>query len=122
MANNPNRLAGTAFLTVDGRSYMLAGDFEYSPGSVTRETLSGMDFVHGFKEKPKPGHISGTLRDASSVSVAAINAMVDVTVVVQLANGKTIVGANMWTVEEQTVKSEDGTMEVKWEGRSISEQ
>lgn len=122
MAINPNRLAGTAFLTVDGQSYMLAGDFEYSPSTVQRESLSGMDFVHGYKEKPQPGHISGTLRDAGNLSVASLNAMTNVTVVAQLANGKVIVGAQMWTVESQTSKAEDGTIEVKWEGRSVTEQ
>lgn len=122
MAANPNRLAGTAFLSVDGVTYMLAGDFEYSPSKVTRETLTGMDGVHGFSEKPKAGHISGTLRDSSGLSVAALNAMDNVTVVAQLANGKTIVGRNMWTVEDQTAKAEDGTVEVKWESPSVTEQ
>ncbi len=27
-----------------------------------------------------------------------------------------IIGRNMWTVENQTAKSTDGTIEVKWEG------
>lgn len=122
MANNPNRLAGTAFLTVDGVSYMLAGDYEYSPSKVSRETLTGMDAVHGFSEKPIAGHISGTLRDSGGLSVASLNAMDNVTVVTQLANGKTIVGRNMWTVESQTAKAADGTIDVKWEGLSVTEQ
>lgn len=122
MSNTPNRLAGTAFLSVDGNSYMLAGDFEYSPSVVSRETLTGMDTVHGFSEKPMAGHISGTLRDSGGLSVASINAMDNVTVVAELANGKTIVGRNMWTVESQTAKATDGTIEVKWEGPSVTEQ
>ena len=122
MANNPNRLAGTAFLSVDGVSYMLSGDFEYSPSTVSRETLVGMDSVHGYSEKPIAGHISGTLRDSGGLSVASLNAMSNVSVVAQLANGKTIVGRNMWTVESQTVKSTDATIEVKWEGLAVSEQ
>lgn len=122
MAANPQRLAGTAFLSVDGVSYMLVGDFEYSPSKVSRETLIGMDAVHGFSEKPNAGHISGTIRDAGNLSVAALNAMENVTVVAQLANGKTIVGRNMWTVETQTAKSAEATIEVKWEGMSVSEQ
>lgn len=122
MAANPQRLAGTVFLYVDGQSYMLSGDFEYSPSRVSRETMIGMDTVHGFSEKPIAGHISGTLRDWAGLSVAALNLMDNVTVHAQLINGKNVVGRNMWTVDSQTVKSTDGTVEVKWEGISVNEQ
>lgn len=123
MANPTNRLAGTANLTVDGQAYMLAGEFEYSPSLVQRESLSGMDTVHGYSEKPIAPHIAGTLRDSGGLSVASLNAMSNVTLVVELANGKVIIGRNMWTVEAQTVKSTDATLEVKWEGPqgSVSE-
>ncbi|MEF3068066.1 phage tail tube protein [Pandoraea apista] len=121
MAGNPNRLAGTASITVDGTNYLLVGDFEYNPSSVTRETLSGQDGVHGFSEKKRPGSISASLRDAGNLTVADLNSMDNVTVVAQLANGKTIIGRNMWTVEDQTVKSTDATIEVKFEGPQVSE-
>jgi hypothetical protein len=116
MGSTTNRLAGTATLTVDGQSYMLAGDFEYKPSTVTRETLIGMDGVHGYSEKPVAGHIAGTLRDSDGLTVADLNAMSNVTVVAVLANGKTIIGRNMWTIEDQTVKSTDATIEVKFDG------
>jgi hypothetical protein len=122
MANDTNRLAGTAYLSVDGVTYMLVGDFEYSPSTKNRESLVGMDGVHGYKEKPMAPHISGTLRDSAGLSVASLNDMTNVSVVAELANGKTVVGRNMWTVESQTAKSEDGTIEVKWEGFSVTEQ
>lgn len=121
MAIAPQRLAGIAYLTVDGVSYMLAGELAYAVSTVTRETLVGQDRVHGFGEKPHAGFISGTLRDAKGLSLAAINAMVDSTVVCELANGKTIVGAGMWTVEAQEVKTAEGTFEVKWESDSVVE-
>lgn len=118
---NPNRLAGTASLTVDGQNYLLVGDFEYNPSTVTRESLVGMDDVHGFSEKKRVGSISGTLRDTGGLTVADLNAMDNVTVVAQLANGKTVIGRNCWTVEDQTVKSTDATVEVKFEGPAVTE-
>jgi len=116
MADTTNRLAGTAYLTVNGATYMLVGDFAYSPATVMRETLTGMDTVHGYSEKPVAPHISGTLRDSGGLSVASLNGMVNVTVVAELANGKVIIGRNMWTVEEPEAKSTDATIEIKWEG------
>jgi len=116
MADITNRVAGTAYLTVDGVSYALAGDLEYNPSIVARESVIGQDGVHGYKETPMAPHISGSIRDMNGLSIAELNAMTNVTVVLQLANGKLVVGRNMWTVESQTGKSGDGTVEVKWEG------
>lgn len=121
MADTTNRLAGVAYLTVDGTNYMLAGDFTYSVSKVARETLTGQDRVHGYSEKPVAGKMSCSVRDAGGLSVASFNAMTNVTVTVELANGKTIVGRNMWTVEPQEVKTAEAIFEVKWEGFSVEE-
>jgi hypothetical protein len=121
LADTTNRLAGIAYLSVDGTNYMLAGDFGYSPSKVTRETLAGQDRIHGYSEKPHAGMMSGSLRDAGGLSVASFNAMTNVTVTCELANGKTIIGRNMWTVDAQEVKTAEATFEVKWEGFSVEE-
>lgn len=121
MAIESTRLAGQAFVTVDGVSYMLSGDLSYSPSKVKRETLTGQDRVHGYSEMPVAGFISGTFRDSGGLSVADINAMSNVTVVCELANGKTIIGRNMWSTDAQEVKTTDGAIDVRWEGPSVEE-
>ncbi|SIT43669.1 conserved hypothetical protein [Paraburkholderia piptadeniae] len=121
MSNTKNRIAGTAYLTVDGVSYPVAGDFEYDPSERSRESLTGQDTVHGFSEKPKVGSIKATLRDMGGLSLKQINEMDDVTVTVELANGKTVIGRNMWTVNPQGAKAEDATVPVEWEGPDVSE-
>jgi hypothetical protein len=121
MANTTNRLAGIAYVSVDGTQYMLVGDLAYNVSSVSRETLTGQDAVHGYSEKPHAGYIAGTFRDGGGLTVADFNAMTSVTVVCELANGKTIVGGGMWTVETQEVKTMEGAFEVRWEGLSVTE-
>ncbi|WP_248769134.1 phage tail tube protein [Pseudomonas sp. MWU12-2345] len=121
MADTTNRLAGTCYLTVDGVDYLLVGDFSYKVSGVSRETLTGQDRIHGYSEKPVQGAITATIRDSNGLSVADINAMTNVTVVAELANGKTIIGANMWTTEQPESKTTDATIEVKWEGPSVTE-
>ncbi|MDA8092350.1 MAG: phage tail tube protein [Betaproteobacteria bacterium] len=120
MADTTNRLAGVAYLSVDGQSYMLSGDLSYSPGSIKRESLSGQDSVHGYSEMPTAPFIAGTLRDSGQLTVASINQMTNVTVTLELANGKTVIGRNMWTVEAQEVKTQEATFEVRFEGLSGS--
>lgn len=121
MGDTTNRLAGTAYLSVDGKSYMLVGDFSYKVSGVTRETLTGMDSVHGYSEKPAAGAISGTLRDSGGLSMAELNAMTNVTVVCELCNGKTVIGRNMWSLEQPENKASEATIEMKWEGPHVSE-
>ena len=121
MADNTNRLAGIAFIYIDGKSYMLAGDGAYRVSKVSRESLAGQDRVHGYAEKPEAGMIGGTLRDAGDLSVSSINAMTNVSVMLELANGKVITGRNMWATDVQEVKTQDATFEVKFEGFSVEE-
>ncbi|TAL89286.1 MAG: phage tail protein [Candidimonas sp.] len=119
--DNTNRLAGTAYLDVDGKKYLLRGSLNYNPSKSTRETIIGDDGVHGYSEKPFAGMISGKFTDGGGLLVADFNAMTNVTVTVELANGKTVTGRNMWTVDAQEVDSEEASVEVKWEGRSVTE-
>ena len=121
MADSSNRLAGVCYLTVDGANYMMAGEFSYKVSGVTRETLKGQDGVHGYSEMPVQGYIGGTLRDSGGLSMAALNAMTSVTVVLELANGKTVIGRNMWSTEQQENKTTEATIEMKFEGPSVTE-
>lgn len=121
MADSSNRLAGVCYLTVDGANYMMAGEFSYKVSGVTRETLKGQDGVHGYSEMPVQGYVGGTLRDSGGLSMAALNAMTSVTVVLELANGKTVIGRNMWSTEQQENKTTEATIEMKFEGPSVTE-
>ncbi|WP_168793600.1 phage tail tube protein [Paraburkholderia aromaticivorans] len=109
-------LAGTASLSIDGTTYMITADFKYKPASKKRKTLSGMDRVHGYGEEISPPYISFNLRDWGGLTVADIAKMTDVTVMAELANGKTIIGRDMWTVEEQEVDSTEAKFDVRLEG------
>jgi Phage tail tube protein len=121
MAIAGNLLAGTAHLTVDAKNYMVVGDMSYSVSAVERTTLKGQSGVHGFSESISPGFIAMTLRDAGGLSVQFFNGMVNVTVVVELANGKTIIGRNMWTVGVQEVKTAEATFDVRFESATVEE-
>jgi len=121
MAAPTNRLAGIASIVVGGVTYLLQGELTWSPSTVTRETLTGQDQVHGFKEMPVAPFIAGTLRDTNNLTVEDFNQMTDVTVNLTLANGKSVTGRNMWCVGVQEVKSTEATFEVRFESQSVTE-
>lgn len=117
-----NMIAGTAYLTLDGRSVQLVGEFSYRPTQNTNETLVGMDGVHGVKSSPAAGMIKAKLRDSGAISISALGNATDVTVVAQLANGKTVIGRNMWRAGEPVeVDTEDASFAIQWEGADVSE-
>lgn len=115
-----NLLAGTAYVSVDGMTIMVVGQFKYSTGRVKRETLIGMDGVHGYKETFVAPYISCQVRDGGSTVLADFNHQVNVTLVVELANGKTLIGSGMWSTDVQEVDSEEAVFTVKWEGNTDS--
>ena len=121
MADTSNRIAGTAYVTVNGVSVMVEGSFKYQPSTVNRTTLTGMDGVHGYKEKPVAPYISARLRDSGGTNVQGFNKQTNVNVIAELANGKTIIGRGLWTVNVQEVESEDAVFDVRWEGFKVTE-
>ncbi len=121
MADNTNRVAGVAYLSVNGQTLPLAGEFEYMPSTVKRDPMVGVDGVHGYKELPVPGWIKGSIRDAFGLTVTQLNAMTNVNVVCQLANGKTVNGRNMWqNGEPPSGKADEATIEMEWAGLQAS--
>jgi|SRR6516225_9396988 hypothetical protein len=115
------RLAGITSLTVDGTPYMVVSDVTWSPSKVKRETLLGLDSVHGFSEVPIQGYIEATLRDSGTIAVGSFNAMSCVEVQVLLANGKIVGGTSMWNTSALEVRAAEGTFQVRFDGVDVSE-
>src|SRR5262249_4638680 len=91
------RIAGVAYIFVDGRQYPLRGALTISIDTLERTGVAGMDGVHGFTEKPRVPWIEGDISDLGGLSLALLQAMCDVTVTAELANGKVYVLRNAWT-------------------------
>lgn len=115
------RLAGITGLTIDGTPYMVVSDVTWSPVRWKRETLLGLDSVHGFSEVPAQGYVEATLRDAGDLTVESFNEMRCVEILVTLANGKVVGGANMWCVAALEVRAAEGTFQVRFDGTDVSE-
>lgn len=116
-----SRIAGVINLAVNGTSYMLAGDFTYDIGGYKREMMSGPDGVHGYKETVKIPFIEGDLRDTSAVNLATLTNLTDATVVLTLANGKTISLYNAVFTGDGVGATGEATIKARFEGLSATE-
>lgn len=113
---------GVVSATVNGEAIDVAGDATYSATRWKRETLTGQSGVQGFSKNPRAGKIGFTVRDAGNLSVQSFNNMEDATIVLQLANGKTVSGDAMWEVSDSIeVNTQDGTFKVEFEGPEVVE-
>lgn len=120
--SDPNRLAGAAFVTIEGRPYQIAGEGNYQPSGSKRESLVGQDGWHGYGETPQPGMIKWKGRDGNQLLIAALNEASNVTVVLLLANAKTVIGRNMVRMGDPiSVSTEDATFDVEFAGPDVTE-
>jgi hypothetical protein len=99
----------------------VAGDLEYSPSTVSRETLKGQTAVEGYSEMPQQGYMSMRLRDRADETVYSLNGKTASTIIAQLANGKTVYGYGLWQTGEIGVNTQEATFTIRFEGPSVVE-
>lgn len=120
--SNVNRKAGIATLTIDGVAYDVVSNLSYNAAAVKRETLVGQSGVQGYSEMPTAQYIQATIRDNGSLETGSLNKLTNSTLVLQLANGKTVYGDGMWNTDFDEVDTQEGTFKVRFDGPSVIEQ
>lgn len=119
MANN--RRGGLISLTIGGVRRDAKGNFSYNLGARKREAVVGADAVHGYKSSPQVPMIEGAISDSSDLDLRELLELTDVTVVLQLENGKSIALSNAWFAGEGAVTVEEGEIAVRFEGLNCRE-
>ena len=115
------RRAGILFLKVNGAIFDAKGNFSYNLGKPKRESIIGADKVHGYKETVQAAFIEGEIADSSTLDLSALVAIDDATVTLELADGKIIVLRNSWYAADGTGQTEEGNIQVRFEGASAEE-
>lgn len=116
-----SRIAGVLFVKIDGTQRDVIGDFTYNLGQVKREMKVGPDKVHGHSEMPQVPFIEGEIRDASDLDVAALLNIINSTITLELANGKTIVLRQAVYAGDGDIGTEEANIQIRFEGLSAEE-
>lgn len=114
------RIAGITYINVDGVPLELKGSINVAPGSTSRESIVGLDGVQGYKEIPVVPFVECTITDSANVDLNAIEKLANVTVTVELANGKTAVVNQAAQMNQLENNPEEGEVTVRFEGTSGS--
>lgn len=110
------RIAGIAFIKVDGNQYPLRGAFTVSPSSLERTGIAGQDYVHGYSELPRIPYIEGDISLTPGLLMDDLQAITDSTVQADLANGNSYVLQQAWCRSALELNTRDGMVRVRFEG------
>lgn len=116
-----SRKAGTIYFNVDGSRQSAKGNFTYNLGGEQRTAIVGSDEVHGFSSQPRVAFIEGMITDSSDTDVAALTSLDNVTVTLELANGKTIILHEAWYAGSGDITTEQAEINVRFEGPRAEE-
>lgn len=115
------RFAGIAYIYVNGNQYALRGNLTVSSSVLERTMIAGQDGIHGYQELPRVPFIEGDLSAIPDLSLDDLDSQVDVTVIVQLANGKQYSLGNATCKAALEENTRDGQLRVRWEGLACTE-
>ena len=112
---SPNIIGGAATVVINGTPFNLVKAV-YSPTSIARTTKKGQSGVFGISELPTQPSITVTITDVSGLTVGYFNGLTNASIVIAMDSGKVVSGISMWCVESQSVDTETGEFELKFEG------
>ena len=110
-------VGGSVVIHAGGNQLSVKGSVTSNIGQTeTRETIIGLDGVHGHTSKKLAPFIQVNVTERPEFPLSEINRLDDVTVTMQLANGDSLVLSNAWHVGEAELNPEEGELTLRFEG------
>lgn len=118
----PNLIGGACYLKLDGVQHMSRSDgWTINHGMPTRETVFDGANTVGYVEKPQEVVVEGTITVPAALNVSALVVSDDVTLTLELDNGNVYVLRNAWFSGDGVVNVNEGSMPVKFVGKSLEQ-
>lgn len=108
-------IAGTAYVYVDGKQYMLAGSMNTNIQKNIREGKAGLSGPVGYIETPNISYIEGSFYNTAGLTVEQIERITNATVTAELPN-HTYLLEEAWTAKEHTIDAATGEVPIRFEG------
>lgn len=104
------------YAKVDGEQLEVSGGFECPGMEVKREAVMSLTGVAGFKETPIKPYIKMTALFVPGFPLATLQSSTDMTLTVELANGRVYTLSGAFIENEAPVKGDDGTIDLEFAG------
>lgn len=115
------RTSGTCYFKVDGVQYSLKAGLTIDPLIVTREAVTGLDGVHGFKETPRAPTIAVTLTKDEAARLTTIGRITNSTITAECSDLTTYVLSEAFQSGDLSLNGDEGTFTVTFTGRTCTE-
>jgi len=115
------RRAGIIFVKVNGTQYDAKGTFTYRINPTKKTMIPGADQVHDYKEEVQVPFIEGAITDEQSLDLVVFQSIVNATVTLNLANGKTVILREACYAADGDVTTEEAEIQLRFEGKSGEE-
>lgn len=106
------KIAGTAYVKVDGAQLTISGGAEAPLMDKKRETV----FPGFFKEEELAPYLKMTALHTPDFPIKALTEGKDMTITCEFNNGKVYVLSGAYLVDEPSSKGDDGTLELQFDG------
>ena len=117
-----NRRGGTMFFKIDSVLRDAKGSWTYNVGAPKREGLINTDLsIAGYKEMGQVPFVEGEITDQRDLVLADFVNLEDTTITLELANGKVFTLRNAWYAADGNVETEEGNIQVRFEGLEAEE-
>ena len=115
-------IGGTAYLKINGETKTLGGSWSVSPTTTVKAGVTGLSGYAGYTEAPRVPFMEGTLIDNGKLSIKELEKITNATITLELINGKTYVGQEMFLAGEPSAEQATGEVtSVRFEGRNVDE-
>ena len=104
------------YAKVDGEQLEVSGGFECPGMELKREAVMSLTGVAGYKETPIKPYIKMTALFMPDFPLATLQSNTDMTLTVELANGKVYTLSGAFIENEAPVKGDDGTIDLEFAG------
>lgn len=111
-----NRRGGVLFLTINGKSYDIKGEWEITFGGALREGMAGASSVLGFKQTERIPGIKGVILDRSDLPIQEILDLENGNASLGLGNGKVYQLSNCWSAGDLKLDTGEGAIALELQG------
>lgn len=112
------RLAGTCYFKVDGTQLEVESNVECPLSDSEKEELNSTVGLAGYKETFTGHYVKGTFFFTPDFPIEKVTKGVDMSITVEFPNGKVYGLGEAFMKGGSSVKSESGTMELEFRGKT----
>jgi hypothetical protein len=111
------RVAGICYIKLDGEQLTVEGSVECPVNEFNREAVMGLSGLAGFKETATEQYIKVAAIFESGFPLTTVRDNVDMTVTAELANGKVYTLSGAFLSGENSVKGDEGKVDLTFTGK-----